>query len=256
MLSPINITACLATATLLVYACSPSVPTIESVQLHHIIMNRIPAGHLYPAHPERGGTARTIAIPSFFMSACEITRTEYADFLIDSRYPASPALTADGLPADTAGGLNHPHHPVTHVTLQDARAYCQWLSRKTGAQIDLPTEREWEYSARAGIKQAPFSWGWGDPDGRAVWNTTGPATVGRFAPNGFGLYDLSGNVYEWCDASEPAPDRQSVLRGGAWSEKEYAQLRIDRRTFVRADYQDADTGFRVVMHPTIRTDGT
>jgi sulfatase modifying factor 1 len=101
------------------------------------------------------------------------------------------------------------HHPVVQVSFGDAVAYCNW------ADCELPTEAEWEFAARGGLEGATFTWGNEDPqetkplantwqggfpyensevDG---WTRTSP--VGSFPPNGFGLYDMAGNVWEWTD---------------------------------------------------------
>jgi formylglycine-generating enzyme required for sulfatase activity len=117
-------------------------------------------------------------------------------------------------PGSNVGGREH--HPVTHVAYSDAEAYAAWAGKS------LPTEAEWEYAARGGLEQAIYTWG--DefaPKGRMMANTwqgefpwqnlrtdgyEGTSPVERFAPNGFGLYDMTGNVWEWTTDwfSEPA----------------------------------------------------
>jgi len=100
-----------------------------------------------------------------------------------------------------------PDHPVVHLAWEDAQAYADWAGR------EIPTEAEWELAARGGLDGAPYAWGSElTPDGVWMANTwqghfpyentgadgyTGTAPVGRYPPNGYGLYDMIGNVWEW-----------------------------------------------------------
>lgn len=144
-------------------------------------------------------------------------------------------------------------HPVVNVSWNDAVAFCEWLSRKEGVEYRLPTEAEWEYACRAGTTTRYYHGD--DPEGLAEVGNVADATarekleitswtymrardgfaftapVGRFHPNAFGLYDMHGNVLEWCadwydesyyahspsvDPKVPLTGGKRVLRGGSW----------------------------------------
>ena len=133
-------------------------------------------------------------------------------------YVPGACWTAPEGPGSSARGRHR--HPVTHVAYEDALAYAQWAGK------DLPTEAEWEYAARGGLDGKRFAWGDEMTVGRRMmanwwqgqfpWQNTledgyeGTSPVGAFAPNGFGLYDVCGNVWEWTkDRFEaPCPSRQ------------------------------------------------
>jgi formylglycine-generating enzyme len=76
-------------------------------------------------------------------------------------------------------------------------AFCRWLSRKEGRSYRLPTEAEWEYAARGGLEQRDYPWGNESPLGRAAVVRDSTMPGGSFPPNGYGLFDMAGNVAEW-----------------------------------------------------------
>ena len=156
--------------------------------------------------------------------------------------------------------------PAINVTWNDVRRYVAWLSKATGKPYRLLTEAEYEYAARAGTQTA---YPWGDAIGKndancdgcgSKWDNGGPAPAGSFAANGFGLYDMVGNVWEWVEDCghanyNGAPTDGSawvrggdcnsrVVRGGSWSNgPEYVRSAV-RRTFTTHERNDG-LGFRV-----------
>jgi formylglycine-generating enzyme required for sulfatase activity len=155
-------------------------------------------------------------------------------------------------------------HPVVHVAHDDATAYAAWIGAR------LPTEAEWEFAARGGLEGAAFTWGderrpagrimantWEGPDfpwrstGESGWLRTSP--VGSFPPNGYGLYDMAGSVWEWTEdwwreRYRPAADASCCGTGPTGSDEIDAsyddmqpQFRIPRKTIKGGSFLCADT---------------
>jgi len=237
----------------------------------------IPAGEFMMGSPssesdrddDEGPQHRVRVTCPFYMGKCEVTNAQYRQFVRDSGYDGSGE--ADG------GYLKHfrgdsemptgDNYPIVWVSWKNAQAFCQWLSRRTGWEVRLPTEAEWEYACRAGSSTA---YCFGDSASRLgdyAWydDNSGGKThpVGGKRLNGWGLYDMHGNVWEWCadwygwdyyaqsppaDPKGPSHSGRRVLRGGSW-------LYYPRfcRSAVRDRLAPTNTnlndGFRVVVSP-------
>ncbi len=243
---------------------------------------------------EEDGPAHDVEVTRpFAVSTCEVTAGQFRAFVEATKYVTDAEKQGEGYGFDRdagrvrkAKGFNWrsvgweqtDRHPVVNVSYNDAVAFCRWLSAKEGRDYDLPTEAEWEYACRAGTKarfcvgndvealeragnvadasfarQFPGFLTIGGDDGHLF-----TAPVGKFARNPWGLYDLHGNVWEWCkDGPRPytkqavkdpvGPDGPTrVQRGGSWFD-DPDNCRCSKRVASPAADRDAYKGFRVVL---------
>ena len=156
----------------------------------------VPAGEFVMGSDEGAENERPahrVWVDAFGLGRCAVTNALYRLFVEDQRH-SEPVGWADPR-------FNHPEQPVTGVNWFDAAAYCAWLAGVTGRPYRLPTEAEWERAARGGLEGRRYTWGDEPPEAQpgyaGLWRT-GPERVGRRGPNGFGLYEISENVHEWC----------------------------------------------------------
>jgi hypothetical protein len=140
-------------------------------------------------------------------------------------------------------------HPINCVTWHQADAYCRFQKRR------LPTEAEWEYAARGG-GELKYPWGDASPDGRACWKHNGTCEVRSFAPGAFGLYDLSGNVWEWLAdwyGPYPFPPERGfarVYRGGGFSRRFEKWMHTRLRNRQPPHEWGSHLGFRCAATPS------
>ena len=237
------------------------------------------------------GPEHRVELDSFYMDEHEVTNAQYEAFASDSGYVTeSERLGWSGIFDPQRNGWTkgdgadwrHPHgpgsshrdmpdFPVVHLSWEDAAAYCDWRGMR------LPTEAEFEFAARGGLEDAEYSWGNElTPDGvhRAnLWQGTFPqkdlvtdgygshAPVKMYPPNGYGLYDMTGNVWEWVqdwyspsyfsqspvrNPQGPRRGTQKIQRGGSWlcSENYCQGYRVAARMMTAPDSGLNNLGFR------------
>ncbi|MBP8644966.1 MAG: SUMF1/EgtB/PvdO family nonheme iron enzyme [Syntrophobacteraceae bacterium] len=222
------------------------------------------------------GPVHEVCLEGFWMGKTEITNGQFRIF-----QPGHDSRDYDGF------SLNGDNQPAVYVTWEDANGFAQWLKARNGGkyQFRLPTEAEWEYACRAGSNAARY---WGDDPNRACtfenvadetakaqwgWEDThdcddgyaATSPVGAFQPNAFGLYDILGNVWEWCEDTYSIDgytrhDRNSpllvdtgggtdrVIRGGYWHGNPRSVRCADRGSGLPNGMND-DLGFRLVREP-------
>ncbi|MBL7774910.1 MAG: SUMF1/EgtB/PvdO family nonheme iron enzyme [Saprospiraceae bacterium] len=243
----------------------------------------------------------TVTVSDFYLGKYEVTVAEFRAFVEATGHntDAEKAGTSWGLVNnewkevqgrnwrhDPEGNRAQDNHPVINVSWNDAVAYCQWLSKKTGQTYRLPTEAEWEYAAGNGSRHTKYSWGDVEPLGRTPGNLAvdtvskwygrknkkgnkpitlvvyyddyiSLAPVGSFDANDFHLYDMTGNVLEWCsdwyevylssnqiNPSGPDSGSYRVIRGGSWVNVA-KKCRVAGRGSSSPSNRYSDIGFRL-----------
>lgn len=184
-----------------------------------------------------------VAVARFYLDETEVTTGAYKKCVADGKCK----------PTHKTSFCNEPHtdrddHPINCVDWSMADAYCAAAGKR------LPTEREWEYAARGGAEQRNFSWGNEPPSTKnACYQHGESCPVKSFAPGAFGLYDMSGNVWEWTSSwfsaypNEAQTGTHKVYRGGSWSRRFPKWLRNGIRNRYTTDEFSSSVGFRCAM---------
>ena len=202
----------------------------------------------------------------FYMGAYPVTRGQFAAFVKDAGYQTEAEKAGQKATWRNPGFLNNydqtDDDPVVYVSRNDAVKFCEWLAKKEGHTYELPTEAEWEYACRAGTTTTysvcddpnalgDYAWFDGNSGGH-----THP--VGGKKPNPWGLYDMHGNVWQFCgdaggkyenvsikDPKYRDNEEKGIIRGGSWL-KDAKNCRSALRLHVASGFRSNDVGFRVV----------
>ena len=209
-----------------------------------------------------------VTLKSYYISKYEVTVLQYREFCAETgvKMPLVPAPEWYQEHDEAKKWTWRETNPISYVKWNEADAYCKWLSKSTGKNYSLPTEAQWEFAARGGVKSKNFTYSGSENPNEVCWydETTyerGPMPVGRLKPNELGIYDMSGNVWEWCldyyakyksssqkDPKGPTKGVYRVVRGGSWY---YVgkMCRLTSRDGPRIAYTNYNYGFRVVINP-------
>lgn len=200
---------------------------------------------------------KIVNVSGFWLGEKEVTNKQYAEFLSEQKVfdPAWIDLGSRKCRIQKLNGSyqsDAPELPVVMVSLRGAKEYCRWQSERLGEVCRLPTEREWEKAAR-GPESYVYSYGNIYTQSRANQESGTLKEVGLDPPNGFGLYDMTGNAFEWMsdlyDPAKPDAIMNQSLRGGSYVLDGMYQrnsFRMRQSPRVMTD----DIGFRVLNDPT------
>jgi formylglycine-generating enzyme required for sulfatase activity len=230
----------------------PKEPITNSLKMRLVL---IPAGKFMMGSPETekgrhpSEKQREVEIKEpFFLGIHEVRVGDFRAFVDDAGYKTEAEKAGEKETWKNAIADQTDDHPVVRVSWNDAQAFCDWLSKKEDKKYRLPSDAEWEYACRAGTKTRFHNGDDDDAGLKEVANvgcyTTMP--VGSLKPNAFGLYDMHGNVYEWCQDLFEKGGKERVIRGGSW---EWCDSRSSCRSAARSLREPSQRhgylGFRV-----------
>jgi len=293
---------------------SPIVMTDPFLGMKFVVVKggRFEMGDTFNEGEKDEAPVHEVVVGDFALGKYDVTRGEFRKF-VDATGYRTEAEKGGGCYVEKAGVWNYDStanwrnpgflqdnsHPVVCVSWNDSVAFADWLSQKSGRRYRLPTEAEWEYAARSGGKRERFA-GFTDPvqfsrysnfcdkncssEWRAIGQDDGyrfTSPVGTYQPNGLGLYDLTGNVWQWLSdyygeryyrestrkwpldglyggnerrekaykaPKGPSEGRYRVLRGGSWNSALF-DARVAQRLRNKAEFRRSYIGFRLATSP-------
>ncbi len=223
-------------------------PTKLVIERDPETMTLIPAGTFSMGNETGNEDERpvhNVYVDAFYIDVAEVTCARYSRFLKETGYPSNQLWNPE---------YDRPDDPVVGVNWYDAAAFAKWAGKR------LPTEAEWEKAARGGLIGDKYPWGDEITREKSNYNSFGTTLVKSYEPNGYGLYDIAGNVWEWCqdwyskdyykttpkkNPSGPMFAERKVVRGGAWYNNESA-LQVYNRHKIYPDIGSFNIGFRCV----------
>ena len=195
-----------------------------------------------------------VYVDAFYMDKYEVTNRQYYEFCMKTK---SPLPYFWGM-AQFKSGMDFPDYPVAGISYFEAEKYAIWAGKR------LPTEAEWEYAARGGQINRNYSWGDQIDSTKVNYGRkyNGILKVGSFQPNAFGLFDITGNVWEWTsdnydsdyysvspvqNPKGPERSRFKVIRGGSWHSGAMC-IQVFYRNGLSPSWIDFAVGFRCVKN--------
>lgn len=229
-----------------------------------------------------------VKLDDFYIGKTEITIAQFAKFVEETNYKTDAEIKGRSYIWDDEKALmvekenvnwrcnelgelinenDYSYYPVVYISWQDATAFCNWLSEKTGKKYSLPTEAQWEYAARGGKYSKGYMYSGSNKIKKVAWywddSQREEHPVSNLLPNELGIHDMSGNVYEWCydwyeatystenQENPEGPENEKsklfrrVIRGGSWATTKNF-CRVTNRDSGNPNLGTSTSGFRIV----------
>lgn len=230
----------------------------------------------------------SVTLDDFYIGKTEITIAQFAKFVEETNYKTDAEIKGRSYIWDDEKALmvekegvnwrcnevgnyvnenDYSYYPVVYISWQDATAFCNWLSEKTGKKYSLPTEAQWEYAARGGRYSKGYMYSGSKKIKKVAWywddSQREEHPVSNLLPNELGIHDMSGNVYEWCydwyeatystenQENPEGPENEKsklfrrVIRGGSWATTKNF-CRVTNRDSGNPNLGTSTSGFRII----------